>query len=447
MQLRQTEAERLDGWKEIAAFLGRSVRTVQVWEALHNLPVHRQLKRVWAVPSELSSWLETHQDLALPPEPSAPLAPDPTPPPPISPLHSSRLLALSAFLMAALFLIYFYFTRPGIPVDYATRNSVLTVTDSAGKTVFVHTFPEPLHEEIRSGPSALPKLRGQFVRFGSPSDPHFLYRQWPRDLARQNSSLHCFAANGRLRWSFSPGRPALKLADGRIITGTYTVQHVAFLPHPRPDGGRIVVSSHHSWDWPNQIAILTPDGKLVDEYWHPGWIFSLDTADLNQDGKDEILLGGVNNAFLAANGHGATLVLLSAESIRGQGRTPVSSRLRIDSLPPGPELRVLLFPEFAPHPNPNHYAHIERILALPDRSIQLVLTQGFGPALFEEPYSHLQLDSHLNVTRVLPGARLAEILAPRLTGPSTPSALADLYRKSIATVLEPPAQHTPRASR
>ena len=52
----------LNSWKEIAEFLGRSVRTVQRWEARFGLPVrHRAGKRtsVFAIQSELDSWLRT----------------------------------------------------------------------------------------------------------------------------------------------------------------------------------------------------------------------------------------------------------------------------------------------------------------------------------------------------------------------------------------------------
>ncbi len=39
---RQSEAkDRLESWKEIAAYLGREVRTVQGWEKNEGLPVHR----------------------------------------------------------------------------------------------------------------------------------------------------------------------------------------------------------------------------------------------------------------------------------------------------------------------------------------------------------------------------------------------------------------------
>jgi hypothetical protein len=425
MHAKENQSERLEGWKEIAAFFNKSVRTVQVWESDFGLPIHREMKRVWAITTELTAWRESHQDLAVPPT-------DPPPPPPQPP--SRNLWLPAATVLAVLALAAFAWPRPGTPIGYRTLGPVLSTFDASQKTVWTHTFSSPLHEEIRSGPNALQNLRGQFLDVDQDGKPEFLYRTWPWDLSKQNSSLQCFRSDGTLRWTFAPGRPTLKLADGRTISGPYTVQHVALLRHPRPDGGRIVVSSHHSWDWPHQVAILTADGKLVDQYWHPGWIFSLDIADLDNNGRDEILLGGVNNAYLAIENRGATLVVLSADSIHGQGDTPKNSRLLIADLPPSPRHRALLFPEFAKHPNPNHYAHVERISTLPDGSVQIVLTQGFGPSIFDEPYAHLQLDPNLNVTRVLPGAKLSEILSTQHPSATTPEARASLYRKVLADI-------------
>ena len=52
--------ERLDSWKEIAAYLNRDVTTVQRWEKREGMPVHRHLhdKRgsVYALSSELDAW-------------------------------------------------------------------------------------------------------------------------------------------------------------------------------------------------------------------------------------------------------------------------------------------------------------------------------------------------------------------------------------------------------
>jgi adenylate cyclase len=54
-------AAALRGWKQIAAYLHRDVRTVQRWERTEHLPVHRQLHlklgTVHAVRAELDDWL------------------------------------------------------------------------------------------------------------------------------------------------------------------------------------------------------------------------------------------------------------------------------------------------------------------------------------------------------------------------------------------------------
>ena len=53
--------ERLDSWKEIAAYLKRDITTVQRWEKREGMPVHRHVhdKRgsVYALGSELDAWL------------------------------------------------------------------------------------------------------------------------------------------------------------------------------------------------------------------------------------------------------------------------------------------------------------------------------------------------------------------------------------------------------
>lgn len=56
---------RLESWKEIGAYLGRSPRTVQRWERLEGLPVHRlqheKLGNVYAFASELDAWWESRR--------------------------------------------------------------------------------------------------------------------------------------------------------------------------------------------------------------------------------------------------------------------------------------------------------------------------------------------------------------------------------------------------
>src|SRR5258708_7675929 len=69
----QTAPDRLDGWGEIAAALKRDTRTVQRWEKLEGLPVHRHpgpKPRVWALRSEIQAWWEAKEghDTEIEPE-------------------------------------------------------------------------------------------------------------------------------------------------------------------------------------------------------------------------------------------------------------------------------------------------------------------------------------------------------------------------------------------
>ena len=57
--------DQLDSWKEIAAYLGRDVTTVQRWEKCEAMPVHRHVhdKRssVYALTSELDAWRQSRK--------------------------------------------------------------------------------------------------------------------------------------------------------------------------------------------------------------------------------------------------------------------------------------------------------------------------------------------------------------------------------------------------
>src|SRR5271166_675949 len=52
--------DRLDSWKEVAAYLNRDVTTVQRWEKREGMPVHRHLHdrmgSVYASRAELDTW-------------------------------------------------------------------------------------------------------------------------------------------------------------------------------------------------------------------------------------------------------------------------------------------------------------------------------------------------------------------------------------------------------
>ena len=70
-----SKGKMLSSWKEIAARLGVTVRTVQRWEKLAGLPIHRQgvgkTGRIYAHSIELDSWLADGGPGRCGPEPTA----------------------------------------------------------------------------------------------------------------------------------------------------------------------------------------------------------------------------------------------------------------------------------------------------------------------------------------------------------------------------------------
>jgi DNA-binding beta-propeller fold protein YncE len=76
--------DRLESWKEIAAYLKRDVRTVQRWEADESLPVHRHQHKkrgsVYAHRHELDDWRASRtEDFFVEPVSSTPHTPSPSP--------------------------------------------------------------------------------------------------------------------------------------------------------------------------------------------------------------------------------------------------------------------------------------------------------------------------------------------------------------------------------
>ena len=89
-----TPEDRLDSWKEIAAYLNRDVTTVQRWEKREGMPVHRHLHdrmgSVYAFRSELDAWARTRHHQAAQENGENDPSPNPLAPPPLPALPASR---------------------------------------------------------------------------------------------------------------------------------------------------------------------------------------------------------------------------------------------------------------------------------------------------------------------------------------------------------------------
>ncbi len=120
-----SQGDRLESWKEISAYLARTSRTCQRWEAEYGLPIHRigesPKARVFAFKGELDAWLErvlreTEAREARSVIPGRPV-PEAAPPAPDMPAVSRSAIAAKSYWVGRTVIERFLITRS--PADLA----------------------------------------------------------------------------------------------------------------------------------------------------------------------------------------------------------------------------------------------------------------------------------------------------------------------------------------
>lgn len=338
------ERQELNGWGQIAEHLGVSIRAAQVYERKQRLPIHRlpgPMGRVWALTEELDAWKAGN-----PPEnakqghPSQALSNGP-----IAVRTSPRTrrailygLAVVALLVVVGLALYAGYVPHGPPADLYVQGKNLVVINHKGQELWRHAFSSdfwPDHYNAHNKPEHawLGSLNGD-------SERELLFSLKPINWAEVGCPLMCFWADGKLKWQFVPTRTVTDV-DGDQILPPYCVASVGVIPGKTSKETRVVVSSHHHLSHANQVALLDRHGTVVGEYWHPGHLMHMRHVDLDGDGKEEVLLAGVNNG-----NHQATLVVLDPWQITGL-ETPVvmeDQRFRLLGMAPAKEKAVVLFP-------------------------------------------------------------------------------------------------------
>ncbi|MCS7315403.1 MAG: helix-turn-helix domain-containing protein [Bryobacterales bacterium] len=276
----------MSSWKEIAAYLGVTVRSVQRWEKTGGLPVRRlgrgRSARVVAFSGELDAWVRAGGASAARSLSNATQGRRPW-------WRRWRPLgAVAAVGLAILALALRILAAPGEPESWTwSGDGVLTVRDARSRTLWRKQFPGRQDKPAfaTQPPVLIADIDGDGRR-------EVLVQRLPSEPSRTPSSLFCFERTGRERWEFRYN--ARKTFGGRSFEPEFQPQLV--LPVRIAGRGYLVTVANHRIWYPSQVALLdVHTGRLIEDYWHPGLIRHCLLRDLDGDGREELIFAGINN--------------------------------------------------------------------------------------------------------------------------------------------------------
>jgi hypothetical protein len=213
--------------------------------------------------------------------------------------------------------------------------STLEIFNAEGKELWRKAFPEGFSSNWYYEKGQAPRMWFGDLEGKGRTDVLFLYLPANSPLSR-STTLICYSDRGKERWRWTPGRelPELK---GSAATFWTVALRVLKATEKRPPQ-IVILSSHDLW-WPSQVAILDSNGKTISEYWHSGSLNSMVLADLDGNGKEEIIATGVANGY----DHQATLVVLDPDRVFGAS-SEVRPEFQIQGMGLAQERLRLLFP-------------------------------------------------------------------------------------------------------
>jgi len=174
----------------------------------------------------------------------------------------------------------------------------------------------------------------------------FGWTEFPPGISLKNTIM-CYNADGTERWRYEFHR---QMTFGKkSFSDDYKVVLMMAGDFDRDGKCEVVAAVWHTPSWPCAIIRLdAATGALTGEFWHAGWLHSVDHKDIDGDGVEELLFAGENNAFNLAS-----IVVLDPRTI--EGYAPATNEYIPEGVKTGRDKYFLLFPRsdvgtLAPHP-------------------------------------------------------------------------------------------------
>jgi hypothetical protein len=328
--------QRLTSWKEIAAYLGRDVRTVLRWEKQRGLPVHRVPgatgRVVFAYRDELDAWVRGGTDPTV--EADAAIVPPLVPnsgslaqPPPsrlTSRWRSMTLAAAAVVILAggAVWLMSVARADTGEIAQAVVTETAVHATRPDGSLQW--TYPLGRLVTPHASETVVSDLNGDgqddvVISLGESSN------------AQYQGALLALDHRGRKLWEYQP-RDALSFGKEPFGMPWVPDDLATFT-----SGGQPFVAwalHHHTW-WPSIVAVFNAKGDRTSTFVHSGWIRNI---QLSRDGK-YLLAGGISNAR-----NGAAFAILDPAQPGGSSPENAGTRYECRNCPSGAPIRYFVIP-------------------------------------------------------------------------------------------------------
>lgn len=154
--------------------------------------------------------------------------------------------------------------------------------------------------------------------------------------------LYCINSGGNLRWKAGMGRGVRFGAVDFTHGGDWHVRRFVSIQRTPSERIRLFVAATLGPSWPTKIAELDPKtGKELQAYWNAGAMSTMVVADINRDGINELVCGGINNTL-----NRACVIVFDPAMVLGV--SPTTPEYHPADLPPGTQkyYAMLSRPEF-----------------------------------------------------------------------------------------------------
>jgi hypothetical protein len=336
----QAGQTRLNGWKEIAAHLGKGVRTVQRWEREYGLPVRRLGREggeiVFAFTDEIDRWSaewgprrQADEDSEAAPVPAASGAA-------VEPRSRRTALAAVATLVIVISIGLWFALWPAAAsrIGVAKVEGRMLVAYGHDRerlwTYALEFEPDRTYSRIYSPQHGMNKITVADLENDGSDEVMLLTSSVG---VRGPQGFRVFNADGSVRFAIEP-RDTVTFGAEEYV-GPWAAYRLFVTDNP--DGTRSIWTAFvHSLWFPTLLLEVDASGRIKSKYWSNGYIENVTVA--NRAGRPRVFIGGTNNET-----RGASLAVFDHGQVRGSAPA-VRERYQCRTCEHGGPDHFLVFP-------------------------------------------------------------------------------------------------------